>query len=466
MSETVIRAPDSRGMESHDVPLEFHPDVYWLVRLRWIAIVGVLTVAAISVRLEVVESVLPILVIAGTMLAFNTYLWVWLLGQSQEAAELANARMVIPQLLFDLVALTLLLHFAGGAENPFAMFYAFHVAIGAVYLPRRTVWLIGLAAVVLQTGLVVGEFYNVLPHHALAFTAPPHLAPHLHRTPHDMHQMPEYIMIYLCAFIFMLAGVIYLVHTVAERQRLADALRRRHERVALSRQRLANIGEISTGLAHTIRNPLHGVINAVDILRSKLDAHGDPAEDLFDLITDGLGRIERVTARLLTLTRNSPLDMVATDVPVLVEETIRFIETRARERGVNVSIEAGSALAPVPLDPDRLFEALINLLDNALAACGPGDAISVTVDWCRAPGNGVCIWVEDTGTGIPSEYVDKVFDPFFTTKPIGEGSGLGLAIAKRVVDEHAGELSIESVAGKGTKFRIFLPLHGVSQIRG
>lgn len=457
MSETSIRAADLPATESRDVPVELTPDVHWLVRLRWIAIAGVLIAAAISVRLNVVESVRPILIIAGAMFAFNTWLYVWLHDQPEGAAELGNARIVIPQLLFDLVALTVLLHFAGGAENPFAMFYAFHVAIGAVYLPRRTVWLIGLAAVLLQTGLVVGEFHGILSHHSLSFTAPPRLPPHPHRTPHDMYQMAEYITIYLCAFVLMLAGVIYLVHTVAERQRLADALRRQHERVAMSRQRLANIGEISTGLAHTIRNPLHGVINALEILRNKLDTTGVSADDMFALMTDGLERIERVTTRLLTLTRHSPLSIVATDVPLLVKETLRFIEARARESGVNVSIEVGSALPPVPLDPDRLFEALINLLDNALAACRPGDTISVKVARFRTSRNGVCIWVEDTGIGIPSEYVDKVFDPFFTTKPVGEGSGLGLAIAKRVVEEHAGELSIESVAGKGTRFRIFLP---------
>jgi len=456
MSESIASTPAACAIDTRSGPSRLYPNVFWLIRLRWIAVVGVIIALITAVYLKVIEMGLPILVIAVWMAAFNLYLWWRVRRERKRGMESADGRWVITQLLFDMVSLTALLHFAGGAENPFAMFYAFHVAIGAVFLPRRTVWLIGLIAALLQTGLVLGEFYEIFPHYSLTFTQPPDLPPHPHRTPHDMHMMPEFILSYLIAFILMLAGVIYLVQTVAERQRLADALRQEHERIALSRERMARIGEISTGLAHTIRNPLHGVINASEILQKKLATNDSTVHDMFDLMDDGLGRIERVTSRLLTLTRDSPLKLVNTQVHLLVQETLRFVEARARKENIRLSVEVNT-IPPMTLDPDRLFEVLINLLDNALAACREGDAITVKTAWCLAPRSGVCIWIEDTGVGISPDNLSRVFDPFFTTKPLGEGSGLGLAIAKRIVEEHEGELSIESVVGEGTTMSIFLP---------
>jgi two-component system NtrC family sensor kinase len=338
------------------------------------------------------------------------------------------------------------------------MFYAFHVAIGAVFLPRRTVWLIGLLAGVLHTSMVLGEYFSLLPHHILTYTQPLHLPPHLHRTPHDMHLMPEFIVSYLVAYNLMLAGIIYLVQTVAEHQRAAEAQQRKSEHIAQSRERLARIGEISAGMAHTIRNPLHGVINAAEILWKKLPRNDRTAEEMIDLMQDGLGRIERVTSRLLALTRESAPRMVPTDIRALVNESLRFVESRAHKAGIRFEVDLGPLPPAVLLDPDRTFEALVNLLDNALGACSQGDLIQVTARSKWVPAYGVCIRIDDTGVGIPDADMAKVLDPFFTTKPVGEGSGLGLAITNRIVSEHGGELTLESKVGSGTQVQVFIPI--------
>jgi signal transduction histidine kinase len=433
-----------------------YPDVFWLIRLRWLAIIGVVVTSTMAIYLGVIQSGIPLLMVAVAMAAFNLYLVLRFRdGAARQTAD-SNGNSFLPQILFDLAALTLLLHFAGGAENPFVLFYAFHMAIGAIFLPRRTVWFVGLVAGVLHGGMVIGEFFGLLRHYPLFFTAPPNLPPHLHRTPHDMHLMPEFTACYLSAFVLMLAGVIYLVQTVAEHQRTAEVLRQKHEQIALSRERLARIGEISAGIAHTIRNPLHGVINALEILRKKLFQYDTTTAELFDLTMDGLTRIERFTGRLLAPTRDFALRMVRTDIGLLVEEAMKFVESRARKENIQISVNH-RPLPEISLDPDHIFEALVNLLDNALAACREGDSVKVTTALCTVPRNGLCIWVEDTGAGIPASDLARVVDPFFTTKPAGIGSGLGLAITNRIVEAHDGELSLESAVGKGTKVRIFVP---------
>jgi signal transduction histidine kinase len=445
-----------RESEPETVPRRSYPDILWLVRLRWFAIAGVALALGAAVSLRVLESGLPILVIVGVMAVFNLYLWLRFRKQAAGKVEDQSGGLVVPQLLFDLVSLTLLLHFSGGAENPFVLFYAFHVAIGAVFLPRRTVWLMGLVAALLHSGMVLGEFFEFLPHYSLTFTEPLGLPPHPHRTPHDMHQMLEFIASYLCAFNLMLAGVIYLVQTVAEHQRLTEQLRQEHEKVALTRERLARVGEISAGVAHTIRNPLHGVINALEIVQKKRFNTDARVEEMFDLMGEGLARIEKVTTRLLFLTHDSPLKFVKTDIDALVQEASRFMETQLHKRRIGLVVEPAT-LPAIPLDPDGIFEALVNLLDNALAACREGDTVTVSALRSQNPRNGICIRVADTGVGIPAHDLDRVFNPFFTTKPVGEGSGLGLAITSRIVEAHGGKLRMESQVGKGTRVEIFIP---------
>jgi signal transduction histidine kinase len=115
------------------------------------------------------------------------------------------------------------------------------------------------------------------------------------------------------------------------------------------------------------------------------------------------------------------------------------------------------AVALVEADPDRLAEAFINVIDNALDACREGGAVMVRTVPNPDSGDRICVEVTDTGDGIAAENLTKVFDPFFTTKPVGKGTGLGLAITCRVVEEHGGEIVIESALGKGTRVRILIP---------
>ena len=224
--------------------------------------------------------------------------------------------------------------------------------------------------------------------------------------------------------------------------------------MAVSRERLARIGEIAAGVAHAVRNPLHGLINSVDLLTAK--GKSDPATtETFSLMAEACRRIESVTQRLLVLTRDAPLMKKQVPIEALVQEAVKMTSPRARGSGAQIETKLG-AVGVIEADPDRLTEALINVIDNAVDACRDGG--TVTVRTLSAPDvGGVCIEVADTGAGITPGDLAKVFDPFFTTKPVGEGTGLGLPIARRIVEEHGGQLAIDTGPGKGTRVRFLIP---------
>ncbi len=234
----------------------------------------------------------------------------------------------------------------------------------------------------------------------------------------------------------------------------AYAMMTKKLQVLQSRERLVRIGAISAGVAHTIRNPLHGAINCTEILQKRIPPDDSVAHEMFDLMMEGLNRIEIITRRLLVLTRDSPLQKGKIDINVLISNALSFIEARAEKKKIRLVKEL-TDFSELSVDSDRFSEALINLFENALDACQEGDRVTIKTN--IEAGNRSCIWVEDSGQGISEENLAKVFDPFFTTKLIGQGSGLGLAITRRIIEEHEGEITLESTVGKGTRFRILFP---------
>ncbi|MBI4702748.1 MAG: GAF domain-containing protein [Deltaproteobacteria bacterium] len=259
------------------------------------------------------------------------------------------------------------------------------------------------------------------------------------------HQRDEGELDFLVAVADVLAGVI-------ERKR-GDARQLDHERIARSRERMARVGELSAGVAHTVRNPLHGVLNCVDIIEAQAK-RGEPVSgEILSLMRDGLGRIEKVTRRLLALTRGGAPERRPTPVGTLLDDVLDLMSVQASKRGIVLRREAGFT-GEARLSADRVVEGLSAVVSNAIDASQAGDTIVVRSRLEAGPEPALVLEIEDHGCGIPPEHLPRVLDPFFTTKPIGEGSGLGLAIARRVMDEHDGEIEIASQPGQGTLVRL------------
>jgi signal transduction histidine kinase len=443
-------APSAREDRSEDLAeIEYLTErAQWLVRVRWFATLGVCG-AVLGGWLTGFIQALPELIMVGVGLGlFNVYWW-WRLGQLDADVSLARRRgLIFRQLVVDMGALALLLEYAGGMENPFGMTFVLPVALGAMLLPTRPAVALGGVGAVFQGAVVIGQFTGLLRHHGLhGMLAQQGIVAPLYRS-------GKFVTGYLVAFVVMLAGVTYLVRSVTERYRRAERMRLVHERVALSREKLARVGELSAGVAHAVRNPLHGLINSVDLLHTRLS--GDTrTEETLALMADALGRIESVTQRLLSLTRDAPLHAEQCDVNTLVLDTVKLVSPSTRNSLAKVLTDLGAPGA-AKLDANRFTEALANVLDNALHACRLGGTVIVrtSVDDGR-----VAVSVVDSGEGIPAEHLPKVFDPFFTTKAVGEGTGLGLAIAQRIAEEHGGALTLKSEVGGGTTVCFLLPPH-------
>lgn len=412
----------------------------WLVRLRWGVIAASAVVVFVAWRARVIDDARPPAVVVLLMATYNGAFLV--VGrQLQPAGAQRLRRLLFAQLLLDVASLVALLHWSDALENPFAMFYAFPMVLGAMFLTRPQALSLGAVTSVVHAGVVLCERGRLLQHHPLRLGSGGAVED-------EALASPWYVAAHLTALLVLVFGVILFVRAVVEQRLRAEARQHEHARLALSRERLAHVGEVSAGVAHAVRNPLHGLLNCVDLLEVKVG----PSEEL-DMMNEGLRRIETVTRRLLALMRDAPIQRTPTDLDALVEDSVRFMSGRARGKHVRLATLLGR-VGNVCVDPDRLGEALVNVLDNAVDASPDGGVVTIRT----TRGRQVLLEVTDDGTGMTPEQLAKAFHPFYTTKPVGEGTGLGLAITKRIVEEHGGTIAIRSARGEGTTVTLQVPV--------
>lgn len=221
----------------------------------------------------------------------------------------------------------------------------------------------------------------------------------------------------------------------------AEAAMRRSER-------LAALGQLSAGLAHELRNPLGSIKGSADLLaRTAARADGDPmVKELAQIITAEVDRTNSLVTRFLNFARPLEPRREMTDVRAVIDRAI----SRAN---VEVIRHYSGSLPSLAIDPELMEQVFLNLVTNAAQASEPGDP--VTIETREADGKAE-ISVIDRGCGIPPDKIETIFNPFVTTKR--DGVGLGLPIVQKIVDGHGGKMSVESEPGKGSTFRILLPL--------
>jgi len=236
---------------------------------------------------------------------------------------------------------------------------------------------------------------------------------------------------------------------------LAEANRSLQEAEAAVRrsERLAALGQLSAGLAHELRNPLGAIRASAEMLARQIPPDNAVARELAELIAHEVDRTNNLVTRFLEFARPLELKTVRADLTAVIDRSIAQLERNSPHYDVTVYKNYSPELPPFEFDPDLLERVVYNLLLNAAQASPPGGAI--TVKTRQVAGNAE-IAVIDRGTGIPPERQESIFNPFVTTKP--DGVGLGLAIVSRIVDLHGGTITVESEPGKGSVFRVYLPM--------
>jgi two-component system NtrC family sensor kinase len=229
----------------------------------------------------------------------------------------------------------------------------------------------------------------------------------------------------------------------------------------LQSEKQASIGKLAGGVAHEINNPLTGIFTFTHMLLRRKDIPEDLRPDL-ETIAQETERVRKIVKGLLDFSRQTELDREPTDVNRLIRHTMSLIENQALIKGVSLNFEQGEGLPMITLDRNQMQSVLLNIVINALDATDPGGSITVTsgigVSTSKPGQNGIEILCTDTGCGIPPENLNKLFDPFFTTKDVGHGTGLGLSVSYGIVERHGGTIWVQSKVGKGTTFKVWLPM--------
>jgi two-component system C4-dicarboxylate transport sensor histidine kinase DctB len=255
--------------------------------------------------------------------------------------------------------------------------------------------------------------------------------------------------------------------TTAEMQRREQELREKQEQL-IQAGKLATLGELTTGVAHELNNPLNNiglfVGNVIDQIELGQLEGGRMLRDLRQAMQQ-VRKATEIISHLRTFGRAAPVSREPVDLREVVERAVALMAEQLRLRQITLTwTGAGAADAPATCvlgNPIQLEQVLINLLTNARdAVLGAAEKV-ITVETARV-GDRVGLTVWDTGPGIPAGLEQRIFDPFFSTKEVGEGTGLGLSITYGIIKEHQGTITVENRPGAGALFRIELPAADVS----
>ena len=248
------------------------------------------------------------------------------------------------------------------------------------------------------------------------------------------------------------------VYSLLEDVDLAQSQLERSQEHLLQAKKLAMVGKLAAGVAHTIRNPLTSVKMRLYTLGRTLELSDSQKED-FEVISEEIRHIDTIVRNFLEFSRPPKLKMQRVSPSEAVDLALQLLRHRLESYQVEVKLIRGEPLPELMADPDQLKEVLVNLLVNACEAMVGGGEITIEEEVeVTDIGPTAVIRLKDNGPGVPESVQEKIFEPFFSTKE--EGTGLGLSIAARIVEDHGGWLSLASREGQGATFSINLPLSG------
>ncbi|BBO79592.1 hypothetical protein DSCO28_01580 [Desulfosarcina ovata subsp. sediminis] len=227
----------------------------------------------------------------------------------------------------------------------------------------------------------------------------------------------------------------------------------------LQAEKMAMVGKLAAGMAHSVRNPFTSVKMRLFSLSRSLKLSGTQKED-FDVISEEIDHIDTIVQNFLEFSRPPKLKMQLVSPSTVVDTAIQLLCYRLESYNVQATVHRDKILPAIEADPDQLKEVLVNLMVNACEAMPGGGKIGIYERVLESPGafRQAEIRITDNGSGIAAATAKKVFDPFFTTKE--EGTGLGLSIVSRIIKEHGGHVELNSVEGRGSTFIIVLPIKG------
>jgi signal transduction histidine kinase len=467
----------------------------WFIRVRWLLIAGLAAIVVVcEYVLRVDFPVAPTLAVGVVVLSYNALFVAYhRLHRRRSLPRLTTSGVEAGlQIGLDLLALTTLVHFTGGAENPFVSFYLFHAIVGATLLTRREAWLVGLVAFGMFLGLVALEHGDLLRHrHVTALSSV------------CMQRNVPYVLLILLAFGVTLFSIISVTCTIVSNLRTREqqlvvtqrALIKKSNDLAqayetltekqkqlVQNEKQASLGQLVAGIAHEINNPIQfihanmavvsealgEVLPVLDeysaarpglrIARLEYPFFRKQLPVLLQDMADGAARIGAIVRDLKTFARRDEgrLDE-SVDLNEAVRSSVRLLHGQLKRFHLKEDLEP--ALPRLQGNLTQLEQVVVNAVENAAQALdGRSDGEIRIRTRVESGGDCVRLSVEDNGPGIPPGVRDRIFDPFFTTRQRTGGTGLGLAITYGIVEQHHGRIEVDTQVGAGTAFHFLLPL--------
>lgn len=232
-----------------------------------------------------------------------------------------------------------------------------------------------------------------------------------------------------------------------------------HQKLIQRADRMAAIGELASGIAHEIRNPLAGIQGSIQILAEDFPKE-DSKRKVADEIQKQIFKLERLVKDLLNYAKPVPPNCLPTDVNQLLDRVLSFfVTTRESSQAFKIRKKFFSNLPNIMIDPNLMEQAFLNIVLNAYTAMPEGGTFTVSTQPLNEDEidklSGIQIIFDDTGIGIPEKNLTKIFNPFFSSR--SDGTGLGLSITQKIIEQHGGQIEVISQIGIGTKFTIILP---------
>jgi signal transduction histidine kinase len=458
----------------------------WLLRTRWVFATALAGVLALNEWLRLQEMTGPIWVVAALIGLYNFGLTAWT-RRLDSALRLQDAEggtasgrgrietLVFVQMALDALALTLVLRYSGGIENPLAFFYIFHVTLASILLSRRLSYGLASVATGLVTVIAAGEWSGLLRPHYRFLSGLSNLT-----APVEIHSNGPLVICYLAAFACAMYVTTYVATSVAAQLRQREAqLLRTTEALRETSCKLAELEERKSQFmvtaAHQLKSPLAAIVS---LINAAATGQISPAKQK-EMLGRAVSRAEvavRQVQELLALARLRTLSPARQSWKVFdfreVLDGVRAAASdREEEKRVKVDFEAPAQPAWVEGSRDDLYDAVMNLVDNALKYTEPRPAseagtvrVALRPAPCPEPGRSSEGWeltVSDTGIGIPQAELPKLFQDFFragnAVRRKIPGTGLGLSIVEQVVRMHGGAIRADSVENRGSTFTVWLP---------
>lgn len=215
---------------------------------------------------------------------------------------------------------------------------------------------------------------------------------------------------------------------------------------------LSSLGEMVAGVSHEIRNPLGIISSSAELLQKKMPPE-DPLNRLPTIIIEESSRLNHIITDFLNFAKPKTPNNYACRIEDVIDKNIRYMATQAQAKGYTMHTYFDKHLPIIQADADMLYQAFLNIFINAMQAMPEGGEIAV---WAKSSNNSLWVAVEDQGTGISPEAMEKIWDPFFTTKD--KGTGLGLGIVKNIIESHNGQIRIDNRPEGGARVSVRLPI--------